>query len=123
MSPLVQKRAQETYAPQHDRQTKKVKELVFKGGITKGEKGIYFMALIAVVFAAYLILSNYAEMYSLNHEMQQTETQITQQQSINDGLSLQVKELSDPERILYIAQNDLGMKLNDQSVKVIHGNE
>ncbi|WP_280769087.1 cell division protein FtsL [Salipaludibacillus daqingensis] len=123
MSPLVEKRLQESSLPQHDRQTRTVKERVFKGGITKGEKLIYSMALIAVIFVLYLILSNYATMYSLNHQIQQTETEITQQQEVNGGLTLQVKELSDPDRILDIAQNDLGMELNDKSVKVIHGND
>jgi len=121
MSPLVEKRMQETL-PQHERQTKSVKERVFKGGITKGEKLIYVLTTIAVIFVLYLILSNYATMYSYNHQIQQTETIITQQEDVNNGLMLQAKELSDPERILHIAQNDLGMELNDKSVKVIHGN-
>ncbi|PYZ93247.1 cell division protein FtsL [Salipaludibacillus keqinensis] len=123
MSPLVEKRMHHSFEPERQRETKSIQERVFKGGITKGEKLIYSMAMMALVFVLYLILSNYATMYSLNHEMQQTETEITQQESINGGLSLQVKELSDPERILHIAQNDLGMELNDNSVKVIHGND
>ncbi|WP_416151048.1 cell division protein FtsL [Salipaludibacillus sp. HK11] len=123
MSPLVEKRIQQNTVPQPERETKSVKERVFKGGVTKGEKMIYSMAIIAMVFVFYLILSNYATMYTLNHEIQQTETNISEQQEINGGLTLQVKELSDPDRILDIAQNDLGMELNDKSVKVIHGNE
>jgi cell division protein FtsL len=123
MSPLVEKRIQQNNVPQHERETKSVKERMFKGGVTKGEKVIYSMAVIAVVFVFYLILSNYATMYSLNHEIQLTEKEISEQQEINGGLTLQVKELSDPDRILDIAQNDLGMELNDKSVKVIHGNE
>lgn len=122
MSPLVEKRMQETSVPQHERQTKSVKERVFKGGITKGEKLIYSITVIAGIFVLYLILSNYATMYSYNHQIQQTETKISQQENVNSGLTLQAKELSDPERILHIAQNDLGMELNDKSVKVIHGN-
>ena len=123
MSPLVEKRMQHTQAPHRERVTKPVKERVFKGGITKGEKLIYLFTAGLVVFVLYLILSNYATMYGMNHQIQETETSITQQTSVNDGLTLQVKELSDPERILGIAQNDLGMELNDKSVKVIHGND
>ncbi|MCR6111225.1 cell division protein FtsL [Bacillus sp. A301a_S52] len=123
MSPLVEKKVQQTYVPHREKETKKVRERVFKGGITKGEKVIYAMALIAVVCITYLIVSNYATMYSLNHDMQQVESQISSQENVNSGLTLQVKELSDPERILDIAQNELGMKLNDESVKVIHSND
>lgn len=123
MSPLVEKRMQHTQAPHRERVTKPVKERVFKGGITKGEKLIYLFTAGLVVFVLYLILSNYATMYGMNYQIQETETSITQQTSVNDGLTLQVKELSDPERILGIAQNDLGMELNDKSVKVIHGND
>ncbi|MCR6095938.1 cell division protein FtsL [Salipaludibacillus agaradhaerens] len=123
MSPLVEKKVQQNYVPHREKETKKVRERVFKGGITKGEKVIYAMALIAVVWVTYAIVSNYATMYSLNHEMQQVESQLNNQENVNSGLTLQVKELSDPERILDIAQNELGMKLNDESVKVIHSNE
>ncbi|MGJ9381311.1 MULTISPECIES: cell division protein FtsL [Salipaludibacillus] len=123
MSPLVEKRMHESTAPQRRTVTKPVKERIFKGGVTKGEKLIYMITAGVIVFTLYLILSNYATIYSANHHIEQNQTSISELESVNDGLSLQVKELSDPERILDIAQNDLGMKLNDQSVKVIHGND
>jgi cell division protein FtsL len=123
MSPLLEKKVQQTSVPHREYETKIVRERVFKGGITKGEKVIYTLALMAVVCVTYLIVSNYATIYSLNHEMQQVESQINNQENVNSGLALQVKELSDPEGILDIAQNELGMKLNDESVKVIHNND
>ncbi|WP_236634703.1 cell division protein FtsL [Alteribacter lacisalsi] len=101
------------------RETKTVRQRVFKGGITKGEKILYPLALLAVLFAAYMVISNYASIYIANHEIQQTETVIASQASVNEGLSLQVKGLSEPDRILSIAQNELGMTLSDQNVKVI----
>jgi cell division protein FtsL len=122
MSPLVEKRMNEASLPQHEHQAKPLKERVFIGGITKGEKLIYTLSAVAVIFVLYLILSNYGTMYSYNHQNQQTELKITAQSEVNSGLTLQAKELSDPERILHIAQNELGMELNDKSVKVIHGN-
>lgn len=123
MSPLVEKRMHDYNTLDRKTVTKPIKERVFKGGVTKGEKLIYFITAGVILFMFYLILSNYATIYGTNHQIQETQTSITQQESVNDGLTLQVKELSDPERILHIAQNDLGMKLDDQSVKVIHGND
>ncbi|MBM7095872.1 cell division protein FtsL [Bacillus sp. H-16] len=108
---------------QPERQLKQKKQRVFKGGITRGEKIIYPLAFLAVVFAAYVMLSNYATIYIANHEIQKTERSITEQSSVNEGLSLQVKDLSEPDRILHIAQAELGMELNDQNVRVIQNQD
>ncbi|WP_179298822.1 cell division protein FtsL [Evansella halocellulosilytica] len=118
MSPLVQRQEQQ-WNPQPKRETKTVKQKVFNGGITKGEKLIYFAALAAVVFGLYLVISNYASMYIVNHQIQQTESDIAQQASINQGLELQVKELSDPDRILAEAEA-MGMELRVEDVRSIH---
>ncbi|AOM83280.1 cell division protein FtsL [Salisediminibacterium beveridgei] len=98
-----------------------VKERIYKGRFTKGEKLIYSFGVIAMTLVCFVLITNYALMYMSNHDIQQMEQQIVQQESAIDGLSLQVKELSDPDRILYIAQNDLGMTLSDDKVHVIHG--
>ncbi|TMW73119.1 cell division protein FtsL [Alteribacter natronophilus] len=103
-------------APHTETQT--VRQRVFKGGLTKGEKILYPLALLAVVFAAYIVVSNYASIYIANHEIQQTEMAIADQSTVNEGLSLQVKGLSDPDRILSIA-GEMGMTLNDQNVNLI----
>ncbi|RNA69693.1 cell division protein FtsL [Alteribacter keqinensis] len=108
---------------QPERQLKQKKQRVFKGGITRGEKIIYPLTFLAVVFAAYVMLSNYATIYIANHEIQKTERSITEQSSVNEGLSLQVKDLSEPDRILHIAQAELGMELNDQNVRVIQNQD
>lgn len=98
-----------------------IKERIYKGRFTKGEKLIYSFGVIVMVMVCFVLITNYALMYMSNHDIQQLEDQIVQQQSSIDGLSLQVKELSDPERILHIAQNDMGMTLSDDNVHVIHG--
>ncbi|NJP36451.1 cell division protein FtsL [Alkalicoccus luteus] len=115
MSPLVKQ-----HIPAPARKTKTVVRRVHKSGITKGEKLLYGLAVPLIIAAAFMIVSNYASLYSLNYDAQGTEAAITEQTSVNDGLTLQVKELSDPDRILTIAQSELGMSLHDEQVRVLH---
>ena len=121
MSSLVRKQTYQT-AVQPNRERQTVKQRVYKGGISKGEKLIYVVAAAALVFTLYFLLSNYASIYMTNHEIIQTETVIQEQGSVNEGLSLQVMELSDPERILSKAK-DMGMILNEDNVKFTHNSE
>ncbi|MDG5788295.1 septum formation initiator family protein [Evansella sp. AB-P1] len=117
MNQAVQRQTQQTiYKPVKE---KKVKHLVRKGGITKGEKLIYASTLLVVVFALYLVISNYATIYMTNHQIQQSEYEIQQQLSVNDGLTLQVMEMSDPDVILSRAK-EMGMTLDDGNVKFAH---
>ncbi|UCZ51832.1 cell division protein FtsL [Bacillus shivajii] len=120
MSPLVQ-RQEPNWNPQPNQEKKIGKQKVLKGKVTKGEKMIYSAFLIAIVLGLYLVLSNYASMYMVNHQIQQTETEISQQASVNQGLELQVKELSDPDRILAEAKS-MGMELRVDDVRSIHVN-
>lgn len=120
MSSLVQKQLEQPiYEPK--RGTKNRKDKAFKSRISKGEKFIYTISLAAVIFVIYLLLSNYASIYIANHEIQQNERAIQEQMKVNEGLSLQVMELSDPERILSMAK-DMGMVLDENNVKFTHTN-
>ena len=90
-----------------------------KKPISKGEKTLYMLTLIGVVFATYLVLSAYASTYIANKEIHQLQTSINEQVQKNEALRLQVTELSAPDRILKIATEELGMTLNDQNVRVV----
>ncbi|MBB5172180.1 cell division protein FtsL [Texcoconibacillus texcoconensis] len=118
MSSLA-KKLQQQGNPQIEEQTKTYRERVFKGGFTKGEKVLYPLMVIIVIAALYAMLSNYATIYMMNTNIHQIEQTVEQQQSVNEGLQLQVKDLSDPDRILHIAQNELNMELNDYNVQVV----
>jgi cell division protein FtsL len=87
--------------------------------ITVGEKAIVSL----ITFAAFIVLGvmvhNYATLYSVNQEVHQLEQTISQQTQLNEGLTLQVVELSAPDRVLHIAKKDLGMSLDDNKVKVV----
>ncbi|GEL07292.1 cell division protein FtsL [Salisediminibacterium halotolerans] len=123
MSPEEHKTLHHGTAPKRHIERQTVHERVYKGGITKGEKVLYILSGIIIGITMFFLLSNYATMYSLNDTIQETETAVSEQQSTVDGLQLQVTELSDPERILHIAENELGMTLDDRNVQVIHRQE
>ncbi|OIJ17739.1 cell division protein FtsL [Anaerobacillus alkalidiazotrophicus] len=87
--------------------------------ITSGEKFLYFSTVVGLVFASYLVISTFASIYIVNSEIHTLERSISAQATNNEALQLQVTELSAPDRILYIATNELGMSLNDKNVKVV----
>src|SRR5690554_1745145 len=120
MSSLAQRQVQQPIQPQRKKQSQSVQK-TYKTGVTKGEKLIYSLFLTVIVFGLYLIISNYASIYLTNHEIQKNEVSIQEQTTINEGLGLQVMELTDPKRILSEAK-EMGMILNGGNVKFTHSN-
>lgn len=117
MSSLARKQFQQSVAPVRRQETQRVLEhRQVKKGISKGEKIIYSLFLATIVFGLYLIISNFASIYLTNYEIQQNEQFIEEQINVNEGLELQVKELSDPVRILQEAEK-MGMVLNEENVR------
>ncbi|MDT8859127.1 cell division protein FtsL [Alkalihalobacillus sp. MEB130] len=87
--------------------------------ITLGEKAIIGMVAVLTFVVLGFMVNNFATLYSMNQEVYQLEQTISNQQQVNEGLSLQVVELSAPDRILHIASEQLGMSLDDNKVKVV----
>jgi len=83
------------------------------------EKLIYLVAVLFVVSVASIIISNYAQIVEYNYAIQKQEQFIKKTQMENESLQLKIAELSSPERILAIAENRLGMKLNEQQVVML----
>lgn len=104
-------------APDHQRQVNQ--ETSPRRRITSGERLLYFVTLIGLVLATYLVISNYAAIYIANNEIYSLQKSINTQTISNEALQLQVTELSAPERILEIATEELGMTLDDKNVKVV----
>ncbi|WP_209125469.1 cell division protein FtsL [Alkalihalobacillus sp. BA299] len=102
---------------QQQKQSRSPKQRAFP--ITKGEKGLALLAVVAFSVVITMIIANYASAYSLNRDIHNLQRDIQQQSQVNDGLQLQVVELSAPDRILQIATEELGMSLDDNKVKVI----
>lgn len=104
-------------SPQQPQQkaTKKVKEL-----ITKGEKILFIGLLSVVVMLALTIIQSQTAVRATSTEIQSMEKQIDQISKENTDLSIQVSELSTYKRIWKKAE-ELGLKLNEQNVKVVPG--
>lgn len=98
-------------------QSKKVVVKVRKNGIlTKGEKIIYaFFATVLLAVGLYIV-SFSSSLDTLNRDVQTLETNTQQMKVDNETLSFEVRELSKPERITKIA-NDNGLKIQDAQVK------
>ena len=90
-----------------------------KHGVTSFERLLGFISLVGFVFITCIIISTFASTYMVNREIQLLESSIYQQETVNEALSIQVTELSTPDRIVNIATEKLGMTLNDQNVKVV----
>lgn len=86
------------------------------GKITKGERYIYiFFSIILVLVSTYIVFYS-SQTDTMNRELQSYEETVSNQQFTNEGLTFEVKELSQPERITKIAK-DKGLKIQDAQVK------
>ncbi|CDQ40213.1 MULTISPECIES: cell division protein FtsL [Virgibacillus] len=90
-----------------------------QGWITKGEKLIYSIVAVCIIIAGIYMVSFSSSTDTVNREMQQLETQVNTQKSVNEQLSFEKKELSRPERITKIAKEN-GLKIQDAKVKQAH---
>ncbi|NWQ43922.1 cell division protein FtsL [Bacillus sp. EB106-08-02-XG196] len=90
-----------------------------KHWLTPGEKiiGIVFTGLVC--FGAVNLISNQAEIYQVNKDIQGVQTSINELKKVNSDLELQVSELSSYERI-YEKATQMGLIKNENNVKVVH---
>lgn len=87
------------------------------------EKVFYLFSVAFVVIMASIVISNYAQIVEYNYSIQKVEKSITQIVEENDSLQLKIAELSSPERILDIAQNKLGMTVEEERIVVLSQKE
>jgi cell division protein FtsL len=85
---------------------------------TPGEAILWTVFAALVCFASVQIVSNEAAIYEINKDIQNTEKKIQEQKKVNGDLEMQVSELSTYERIWEKAK-ELGLKLNENNVKVV----
>ncbi|WP_164984852.1 cell division protein FtsL [Ammoniphilus sp. CFH 90114] len=83
------------------------------------EKLLYLLSVIVIVCISGFILSRYALISQYNYEIENTKQAMIQMQEQNSSLKLKVDELSKRERILDIAQRELGMTMKDSTVRVL----
>ncbi|WP_082732413.1 cell division protein FtsL [Tepidibacillus decaturensis] len=77
------------------------------------------MTVLFVVILAGFIISGYAQISEYNYSIQNLEKSIAKTNEENDTLQLKIAELSAPERIIKIAQEELGMALNEEQVIIL----
>ena len=94
---------------------KKVKKRVMPAG----EKIFYLFAVIFIAGLASVVISGYAQIAEYNYSIQKIKNSIVEINKYTDQLQIEIAELSSPERIIDIAQNKLGMTLNEKQVIVL----
>ncbi|WP_079709356.1 cell division protein FtsL [Paraliobacillus ryukyuensis] len=87
-----------------------------KQWVTPGEKFLYIMFGVAVIGTLIYVVHFSANLDALNRNVESVESKISEQQTKNENLSYQVKELSNPDRILRIAKEN-GLKIQNTQVK------
>jgi cell division protein FtsL len=95
------------------------KKKLNKFRITPIEKLLLLVCSVAITSVAVMYISNTASIFAENHNIQKLQGQVGKQEKINRDLHLQVTELSSPERIRKIAEEQLGMKLDSKKVKFV----
>lgn len=93
---------------------------VKKAWLSPGEKVLGVVFSIVVCMGGITIISNYASIYSLNKDYQDTNKLIVEQTKVNSELSMQVSELSEYDRI-WAKAKELGLNLNENNMKAVSG--
>ncbi len=102
---------------QQPERKKQVKVKVHKQKwISTGEKFLYSITTAAVIATSVFLVHFSASTDGLNRDIQHLEEKIDAQQSQNENLAYQVKELSNPDRILKIAKEN-GLSIKNSVVK------
>ncbi|MBM7552858.1 cell division protein FtsL [Thalassobacillus pellis] len=87
-----------------------------KRWISRGEKALYSIMSGIVIVSAVFVVQFSATTDALNRDVQKLEHQVQAQKTENQNLQYQVKELSNPDRILKIAKEN-GLKIQNAKVK------
>ncbi len=87
--------------------------------ITAGEKILWSAGGLIILVLAIFIVSNQANLFAHSRDIGQLQEKMDTQSKVNQQLSVQVTELSAPERIISYAKNKLGLKLDVKNVKVL----
>lgn len=89
-----------------------------KSKISIGELFLLCGLAIMISIVGVKVISNQAAIYKTNNQIQQAEASIQDQTKVNEDLQVQVKELSQYDR-LWTKAEKLGLKRNENNVKVV----
>ncbi len=99
---------------QEERQVQ-VQPVPKKQWITKGEKITYSLISVVVIAISLYVVSFSTSIDSVNRDIQQLESTVTEQMVMNDTLKAQKAELSEPSRILEEAKKH-GLDIRNSQV-------
>ncbi|MDQ0339215.1 cell division protein FtsL [Caldalkalibacillus uzonensis] len=83
------------------------------------EKMLSVFAVLIVIATLSLLMARGAMLSEMNYELQALERELEKLEETNAKLEVEVIQLSSPERILAIAQNELGMSMQERTVKIL----
>jgi cell division protein FtsL len=89
---------------------------VQKSTIPQAEKLLYLFSILIFVVVSGILVSRGTESYENNYKQQEIQSQIKSLSEQNKILQLKISELQAPERIMDIAQNQLGMIQSESQV-------
>lgn len=120
MSNLAYKVQQQRQQQQHQTHERQQKTVVTKrrSTITAGEKLLLILFAAAILISAIKIVTNSVQVYQSNIEIQKLQASVDSQTKANSDLQVQVKELSNYERIWSKAK-EMGLTLNKNNVKSV----
>jgi cell division protein FtsL len=90
-----------------------------KPGLSGLEKGVYLLAVVTVISVLALLLAQNAMITQVNYDVQSNEQDVAELQDKNAMLEMEIAELSSPERIIGIAEKELGMQSVESRVRVL----
>ncbi|MBU4292578.1 MAG: hypothetical protein KJ770_00815 [Actinobacteria bacterium] len=89
--------------------------------VIQSRTGIFYVCMIVVVFACLGLLLNIGlKTQAINYDKKifDSNEMISQEKERADRLKLKISELKSPDRIINVAENDLGMKMSE-NIKVM----
>lgn len=89
-----------------------------KSKISIGELFLLCGLAFMTAYVGIKIISNQASIYQVNKQIQQADASIQEQSKLNEDLKVQVKELSEYDRLWKKAE-ELGLTRNENNVKVV----
>ncbi|WP_174613155.1 cell division protein FtsL [Virgibacillus ihumii] len=102
------------YTPQKEKQTAvRVKK---QSWVTKGEKALYSIFGFCIITASIYMVSFASSTDQLNRDLQELESTVEHQMVVNEGLTYEKTKLSEPERIINIAEKH-GLTIQASEVK------
>lgn len=111
----VQLRQKETLQKRNTGAATKAKSSPF--GVALKEKMLYFVLIAIMVSVSGLILTRYALISQYNYEIQKNSAQVVELHQANETLEVKIDQLSNPERIKQIAENQLGMTAQEDAIR------